>query len=231
MNGQSNNQKIVSLYSVSKVFDRIEHQTPAVSSISFDARPGELVLILGPSGSGKTTLLTLIAGLARPTRGTVSLFGMELEHYSARDLQLLRAKKMGFVFQTFQLINALTAKENIELVVDFADLESSSACRKAELVLERLHIGHLANKFPFEMSQGEKQRIAVARAIVNDPELILADEPTANLESVQGFEVIRLLDHYAKSHQCCVIVASHDLRLRSFADRVLVITDGKISDQ
>lgn len=198
----------------------------AVDKISFDSRPGEMVLFLGPSGSGKTTLLTLIAGLLSPTSGEVVLFGKQVESYSTRDLQQIRARRMGFVFQTFQLIDALTAEENIMLVLHFAGHHKYKTKEKAGMLLNQLHIEHLAKKLPTEMSQGEKQRVAVARAIANDPELILADEPTASLESAQGFEVVRLLHQYAKVHQRCVIVASHDLRLAEYADRVIRMADG-----
>jgi putative ABC transport system ATP-binding protein len=221
---------VVTLVGVSKIFGRNGRRTVAVDKISFDSKPGEMVLFLGPSGSGKTTLLTLIAGLLPPTSGEVVLFGKSVESYSARDLQQLRARQMGFVFQTFQLIDALTAEENIKLVLHFAGHQKQTAKEKASMLLHQLHIGHLADKLPTEMSQGEKQRVAVARAIANDPELILADEPTASLESTQGFEVIRLLHQYAKAHQRCVIVASHDLRLAEYADRVIRMADGRLTE-
>ena len=222
--------RTVTLVDVSKIFGRNGRKTVAVDKISFDSRPGEMVLFLGPSGSGKTTLLTLIAGLLPPTSGEVVLFGKTVERYSIRDLQLLRARQMGFVFQTFQLIDALTAEENIKLVLHFAGHQKQTATEKAGKLLRQLHIDHLADKLPTEMSQGEKQRVAVARAIANDPELILADEPTASLESTQGFEVIRLLHQYAKEYQRCVIVASHDLRLAEYADRVIRMADGRLTE-
>jgi putative ABC transport system ATP-binding protein len=222
--------RTVTLVDVSKIFGKNGRKTVAVDKISFDSRPGEMVLFLGPSGSGKTTLLTLIAGLLPPSSGEVVLFGKPVERYSIRDLQLLRARQMGFVFQTFQLIDALTAEENIKLVLHFAGHQKQTAKEKASMLLHQLHIGHLADKLPTEMSQGEKQRVAVARAIANDPELILADEPTASLESTQGFEVIRLLYQYAKAHQRCVIVASHDLRLAEYADRVIRMADGRLTE-
>lgn len=223
---QHRTTSIVALVDVSKIFGRNGRTTIAVDKISFDSKPGEMVLFLGPSGSGKTTLLTLIAGLLSPTSGEVVLFGKQVESYSTRDLQQLRARRMGFVFQTFQLIDALTAEENIRLVLHFAGHQKHTAKEKAGMLLSQLHIEHLAVKLPTEMSQGEKQRVAVARAIANNPELILADEPTASLESTQGFEVVRLLHQYAKVHQRCVIVASHDLRLAEYADRVIRMADG-----
>jgi putative ABC transport system ATP-binding protein len=226
MNQKISVDSIVTLADASKIFGRNGRTTVAVDRISFNSKPGEIVLFLGPSGSGKTTLLTLIAGLLPPTSGEVILFGKLIESYTSRDLQQLRARRMGFVFQTFELIDALTAEENIRLVLHFNGHKKHTAKEKASMLLSQLHIEHLAQKLPTEMSQGEKQRIAVARAIANNPELILADEPTANLESTQGFEVIRLLHQYAKVHQSCVIVASHDLRLAEYADRVIRMADG-----
>ncbi len=220
----------VSLINVSKSFGTNERPTAAINNISFESAPGELVLFLGPSGSGKTTLLTLIAGLSRPTSGAVSIFGKNVQQYSQRELQQLRAQQMGFVFQTFQLIDAFTAEENINLVLDFAGNSRDAAREKASVILDRLKIHHLATKLPNEMSQGEKQKVAVARAIVNDPELILADEPTASLESTQGFEVIRLLHQYSKDRHRCVIIASHDLRMVQYADRVIRIVDGGFAE-
>lgn len=218
----------VQLVNVTKTFGNNAHKTAAIQNVSVEARKGELLLFLGPSGSGKTTLLTLIAGLLRPTAGSVFLFGRPVERYSARDLQRLRAEKIGFVFQTFLLIDALTVLENVAIVMRFAGAANGEAQRRAAQLLGQLQIEHLTDKFPVALSQGEKQRVAVARAVANDAELILADEPTANLESRQGFDIIRLLHNYAKLRNRSVIVVSHDLRMVEFADRVLRIEDGTI---
>ncbi len=219
------------LVNVTRIFGNNEHKTAAIQNVSAQARRGELLLFLGPSGSGKTTLLTLIAGLLRPTTGSVFLFGRPIEQYSGRELQRLRAERIGFVFQTFLLIDALSVLENVAIVMRFAGVSNGEAHRRAERLLGRLQIEHLGDKFPTALSQGEKQRVAVARAVANDAELILADEPTASLESRQGFEIIHLLHHYAKERNRCVIVVSHDLRMVEFADRVLRIQDGTIRPQ
>ena len=217
---------VVHLAGVSKRFGFNGTETVAVQKVNFQASSGELVLLLGPSGSGKTTLLTLIAGLIRPTSGRVSLFGRSMESYACGQLQQLRARKVGFVFQTFHLIDSLTVTENVALVLRFAGKSRAEAKIQAERLLRRFHIEDLAGKFPTTLSQGEKQRVAVARAIANGAELIIADEPTASLETSQGFEIIRLLHQYAKDENRCVIVASHDLRIAEFADRVLRLEDG-----
>lgn len=220
---------MVEMADVSKIFGTNEHKTTAVRNVSLQASCGELVLLLGPSGSGKTTLLTLAAGLVRPTSGTVSLFGKNVESYVPGELQLLRALRIGFVFQNFHLIDSLKVIENVALVLRFAGKTRAEAKGIARALLEKFHVGHLASKFPSTLSQGEKQRVAVARAIANGAKLIIADEPTASLETGQGFDIIRLLHEYAKKQNRCVIIASHDLRIVEFADRVLRMQDGMLT--
>jgi putative ABC transport system ATP-binding protein len=218
----------VQLLDATKIFGANGHRTRAVRHVSFRALAGELVLLLGPSGSGKTTLLTMAAGLLKPTSGAVVLFGRNIETYSSRELQQLRATHIGFVFQTFHLIDSLSVVENVALVPRFAGKSKREARERADCLLRRLQIQHLETKFPPELSQGEKQRAAVARAIVNDAALIIADEPTASLETKQGLDIIRVLHEYAKTQHRCVIVASHDLRIMAFADRVLRLQDGEL---
>ena len=219
---------ITQLVNVSKIFGSNEHKTTAVQNVSLHASAGELLLLLGPSGSGKTTLLTLIAGLLKPTAGTISLFGKNIESYSGKELQQIRASKIGFIFQTFLLIDSLTAVENVGVVLRFTGKTKNEAHNQAIRLLQQFHIEHLARKFPPTLSQGEKQRVAVARAIANGAELIIADEPTGSLESKQGFDIIQLLQSYSKEQNRCVIIASHDLRLVEFADRILRLEDGMI---
>ena len=224
---KDDNRNIVSLRGVNKTYRINEHVSFGVKDINFDARPGELVLLLGPSGSGKTTLLTLIAGLLKPSEGSISLFQKPIESYSVADLQSLRADRIGFIFQTFLLIDALTSSQNIELVVKFNQKSKKEARRIAETLLKELNIEYLADKLPATMSQGEKQRVAVARAVANNAELILADEPTASLDTENGSIIIELLSSFARDNKC-VIVASHDLRLKKFADRIVFLDNGRI---
>jgi putative ABC transport system ATP-binding protein len=219
---------IVSIKNVSKSYKVNEHSTSAVSNINFEATTGELVLVLGPSGSGKTTLLTLIAGLLSPSEGSISLFQKKIEEYSSVELQKLRAEKIGFIFQTFLLIDALNALQNIELVLKFASKTKREAKIIANSLLKELQIEYLADKLPISMSQGEKQRVAAARAIANRADLILADEPTASLDAANGLIIIELLHNYATKNNKCVIVVSHDLRLKEYADRIIYLEDGRI---
>jgi putative ABC transport system ATP-binding protein len=218
----------VRLVNVSKRYETQRERSSGVHDISLEARHGEMVLFLGPSGSGKTTLLTLAAGLLEPTSGSIELFGDEIRRLPPAELQRLRALHMGFVFQTFHLIDALTVEENVGLVRRLARNHHSPAARNGTDFLERFGLSHLRKAFPPTLSQGEKQRIAIARALANNPELIIADEPTASLSTEDSVETIRILQSAAGSQGKCVLVATHDLRLREYADRVIVLRDGRI---
>ncbi|MBI4428375.1 MAG: ABC transporter ATP-binding protein [Ignavibacteriales bacterium] len=230
MNESLSHPRVVQLENVTKLFKADGQNTAAVHSVTLEVRLGELVVFLGPSGSGKTTLLTLISGLLQPTTGKVFLFGGDVCQYSNEELQRVRARRLGFVFQTFHLIDALTVFENVLLVLRFTGLAKVTARRRVKDLLYQLDIPELAEKFPYHLSQGQKQRVAVARAMANEADLILADEPTSSLESSQGFEIIRLLHSYAREKNKCVIVASHDLRLVEFADRIVRLQDGVIRE-
>ncbi len=228
MNSARNpNHAVVELDDVTKQYGTGDSSTVSLRNISLRAASGEMLVVLGPSGSGKTTLLTLMAGLFEPTAGTVKLFGNRIESYSAQHLQRLRAERIGFVFQSFNLIDALTVTENVALVPRFAGVGRAESRGRALGLLRKLRVDHLAGKFPSTLSRGEKQRVAVARAVANDAELIIADEPTASLETEQGLQMIRLLRHLARGKGKCVVVATHDLRLRDHADRVLRLQDGQ----
>lgn len=218
-------EKIITLENITKLYNINSHESRGVEDINICAARGEQLLILGPSGSGKTTIITLCAGLIQPSKGTVILFGKNVKDYSRSELQKLRADCIGFIFQTFLLIDSLTVTENIKLVQRFSKKRNQIP---PEELLKKFGIYNLRNSFPGNLSQGEKQRAAVARAIANDPALILADEPTASLESNQGFVIIELLKKYAAEENKCVIVVSHDLRISKYADRILKIEDGKI---
>ena len=226
MNGFATPGPVTRLEKVTKIFNGSGQPTTAVRDVSLEARRGEMVLLLGPSGSGKTTLLTLVAGLTRPTSGSIWLFGKNVDEYSAAELQSLRAEMIGFVFQTFLLIDSLTAAENIDIVLRFNRKRRTERAAKTRALLGELGIEHLAARFPRAMSQGEKQRVAIARAIANDAELIIADEPTGSLETRQAVDIIALLHGQAKRRNATVLVASHDLRLKEFADRTLRLQDG-----
>jgi putative ABC transport system ATP-binding protein len=213
---------------VSKSYDGTGKGTVALKNISFASAPGEMILLLGPSGSGKTTFLTLLAGMQGPTSGEVYLFGKRTLEYSQRDLQIIRARRIGFVFQTFYLIDSLTVIQNVMLVMKFAGTVKDIARKTARTYLEKFGVNHLANCLPSKISQGEKQRVAIARALVNGAELIIADEPTGCLASQQGLEIVELLKKSCIEENRCVVIASHDERIVSLADRVLYLSDGEM---
>lgn len=225
----SNNIIAAELVEVSKIFSRSGNEVAALNNVTFRTTMGEMVLLLGPSGSGKTTLLTLLAGLQQPTRGEVLIFGKRVQDYRIAELQKIRARQMGFIFQTFCLLDSLRVIDNVTLVMKFAGISSRAARVHATECLERFGVGHLRNEFPGKLSQGEKQRVAVARAIAAGARLILADEPTGSLPTEQGMTIIEFLHKSVATDNISVVVASHDERISKYADRVLHIRDGVLT--
>ncbi|NND35162.1 MAG: ABC transporter ATP-binding protein [Saprospiraceae bacterium] len=228
---KKSSEAIVEMINVSKTLGDENRSTTVLQNVNFRAHAGELILILGPSGSGKSTFLTTLAGLQSPNSGLVRLFGKNIQEYSARELQLLRARQIGFVFQTFNLIDALTATENIVLVGKFVRSKRKNLVDRAINLLDLLGVSYLARSYPGQMSQGEKQRVAIARALMNHADLILADEPTGNLPSEQGLEIVKMLRNEVRRNNRCLIMVSHDQRVASFSDRVFSIQDGAITQQ
>ena len=203
----------------------------AVHDVSLSVSRGEIVLIMGPSGSGKTTLLSMLGALLKPSEGTIQLNGTVISALAESRLPEIRLKQFGFIFQDFNLLSALTTLENVAIVAELAGSRSSTARRKATDLLRELGLGERLNFLPEKLSGGEKQRVAIARALVNDPALILADEPTANLDSKIGQEIMRLLRRIAKEQRRSVIIVSHDQRIRDIADRVLWLEDGDLKKE
>lgn len=199
----------------------------AVSEVSLDVDAGEVVLIIGPNGSGKTTLLSMLGGLVRPTRGIVRVEGRALNEMSEGELEDFRLRRVGYVFQTFRLIEALDVRENVQLVIELAG--SAGAKRKAQAVLDRVGALHLSDRDTKSLSGGEKQRVAIARALANDPAIILADEPTGSLDTEAGEAAIALLTDAARRDRRAVVIVSHDTRIAHHADRVVRMSDGKVA--
>lgn len=202
----------------------------AVRGVSFSVDAGEVVLIMGPSGSGKTTLLSMMGALLRPTSGTISLDGIVVSTLGESRLPAIRLRKFGFVFQDFNLLSALTVLENVAIVAELTGLKRREARAKATQILTELGLKGRLGFLPEKLSGGEKQRVAIARALVNDPALILADEPTANLDSAIGHEIMRILRRIAKENGRAVVIVSHDQRIRDIADRVLWLEDGEFAE-
>jgi putative ABC transport system ATP-binding protein len=202
----------------------------AVQDVSLSVAPGELVLIMGPSGSGKTTLLSMLGVLLKPSSGEIRLNGDVISALKENRLPDIRLRKFGFIFQDFNLLSALTALENVAIVAELAGVKSGVARKKAAALLADLGLGERLNFLPEKLSGGEKQRVAIARALVNDPALILADEPTANLDSKIGHEIMRLLRSIAIVQGRSVVIVSHDQRIKDIADRVLWLEDGQFNE-
>ncbi len=200
----------------------------AVRGVSMTIEPGEFTVIAGPSGSGKTTLLNLIGALDVPTAGTVMLENAVLAELSRDQLSDLRLRKIGFVFQAYNLIPVLSAIENVEFTMVLSGVSEKDRTDRAMKVLNELGIGELANKRPNEMSGGQQQRVAVARAIVNDPALVLADEPTANLDSKTGEELLDLMENMNREKQITFVFSSHDPQVIERAHRLITLKDGQI---
>ena len=221
---------ILEVRGVTKVFGSGDAAVRAVDGVDMTVRRGEIVLVMGPSGSGKTTLLTLIGGLLRPTAGSVVIQGLETSSLPESQLPAVRRERVGFIFQTFNLLDSLTAIENVQLALDVAGVGPARARERAEALLMESGLGHRLRFSPRQLSGGEKQRVSIARALANAPLLILADEPTANLDSKNGHDVMVLLRDIAKRERHSVVVVSHDHRIREIADRVLWLEDGRFRD-
>lgn len=215
---------------LTKTFGDGELAVHAVRDVDLDVGIGEVVLIMGPSGSGKTTLLLMLGAMLRPSSGSVVVDGIDLATAPERRLPTLRARHLGFVFQDFNLLSALTAVENVELACNLAGTIGRLAHLRARQLLERVGLSHRLDFRPDQLSGGEKQRVAIARALANDPKLILADEPTANLDSGHGRDIARLLRQLALEDRRSIVIVSHDDRLREVADRVLWLEDGAFGE-
>lgn len=214
---------------LSKIYGQGETAVKAIDNISFRVHHGEIVLIMGPSGSGKTTLLSMAGGLLSSSSGKIVLDKVELTSLNRKKLSETRLRDIGFVFQSFNLLQNLTAWENVTLAGELNSLSWSQAKEKAEVLLKKLHLDHRKNHLPSKLSGGEQQRVSIARALMNNPKIILADEPTGNLDSKSGHEVMMLFHNIAKDEKKAVVIVSHDSRIKDIADRTLWIEDGTVS--
>ncbi|UCC67746.1 MAG: ABC transporter ATP-binding protein [Armatimonadota bacterium] len=219
---------IVRTKDLSRVYTMGGTEVKALDDVALDIRRGEYVSIMGPSGSGKSTLFNMIGGLDKPTRGTVFIDEVDMAQLTASELAFLRCRKIGYIFQTFNLIPVMTALENVTLPMVFAGLTTEDALEKGAELLSTVGLGDRRDHKPTELSGGQQQRVAVARALANDPAIILADEPTGNLDLRTGKEIIDLLRQMNEEKKVTVISATHDLKMIDVSDRVVWIRDGKI---
>ena len=215
---------------VSRSFGKSGTEVLAVHHVSFQVSAGELLLLMGPSGSGKTTLLAMLGCILRPTSGHIRVQGKEVGTLPSKELARLRAETIGFVFQGFNLLSALTAWENVALAGDLLPRRPRNMHSRSVEILKNIGLGHRLYHLPENLSAGEKQRVAFARALVNSPRIILADEPTANLDSENRDMVASLLRQAVKEQGVSVIIATHDERILQAADRVIRIEDGQLTD-
>jgi len=212
---------------LTKVFRTEEVETTALNKVTITVNEGEYVAVMGPSGCGKSTLLNILGLLDNPTSGSYVFNGTEVAHLKERDRTIFRKGNIGFVFQSFNLIDELTVYENVELPLIYLRMKSGDRKKSVEDVLARMKIGHRAKHFPQQLSGGQQQRVAIARAVVANPKLILADEPTGNLDSKNGIEVINLLSELNKEGTT-IIMVTHSERDAGYAHRIVNLFDGQV---
>ena len=221
---------LVELRAVSKVYGEGAAQVQALEGINLDVAAGELVAVMGPSGSGKSSLLTIAGGLEDPTNGSVAIDGVDLVAQSAKGRARLRRRTIGFVFQDFNLLAGLTAAENVSMPLELDGTNARTARAAAIAALQELDLAERADAFPDDLSGGERQRVAIARAIVGERRLLLADEPTGALDTVNGEGVLRLLRQITRRGAAAILV-THDAQLASWADRIVFLRDGRVVDE
>jgi len=213
---------------VTKIYKSGSIEVDALRDVSFSLKQGEFAAIVGPSGSGKSTLMHILGTIDKPTKGEVFIDGVETSKMNGDMLAEFRNKKLGFVFQAFNLVNGLDAEKNVELPLMVNPIPESERRKRADKLLVMLGLGQRLKLKPTQLSGGEQQRVAVARALVNNPSLILADEPTGNLDSKSGEEVMKLLQQISRSNKVTIVIVTHNPETTRYCDRIIHIRDGKI---
>jgi putative ABC transport system ATP-binding protein len=219
---------VVEAKDVTKVYEAGEIKVTALSDVNLQVERGEFISIMGPSGSGKTTLLSILGCLDKPTSGQVIIDGLDVATMREAELPKIRAEKIGFVFQTFNLIPTLSALENVELPMERGKILKSERRSRALELLKSVGLEDKADRRPNRLSSGEQQRVAIARALANGPAIILADEPTGNLDSKTGREIVQLLRKLSREEERTVILVTHDKQMASLSNRMLFLRDGKL---
>jgi putative ABC transport system ATP-binding protein len=222
-------QAAIAVRALTKKYEEGSAGTLALRGVDLDVHSGEVLMLMGPSGSGKTTLLSIMGCILTASSGSVRIAGQEITHLREKELPAVRLKNIGFVFQGFNLFPTLTAGENVELMLDLKGLKADAARRRAQELLDQVGLGEKYASFPSDLSGGQKQRVAVARALAGDPKIILADEPTAALDSHTGQNVMEMMSDLAHKRGRAVVIVTHDSRVLHFADRIVRIEDGAIA--
>jgi len=219
---------VIELRDLQRYYKMGAETVKALDGVELEIQRGEYVSIVGPSGSGKTTLFNLVGGLDKPTKGNVFIDGVDISQLDAYELAWLRCRKIGYIFQSFNLIQVLTALENVSLPTVFAGTPHDEGLKKAEKLLDQVGLGERLHHRPTELSAGQQQRVAIARALANDPAIILADEPTGNLDLNTGMEIIDLLHGLNKMRGLTLVAATHDLKMIKASDRIVWMRDGVV---
>jgi putative ABC transport system ATP-binding protein len=219
---------ILAVRNITKIYGEGENRVIAVDNVSLQLSPGEVLLIMGPSGSGKTTLLSMMGCILRPTSGEIEVDGRAVNALREAELPEIRRRYIGFVFQSFNLFPSLTAQENVELVLRLKGIQKKQLRAEALALLDQVGLVRRARLYPPDLSGGEKQRTALARALAGNPPIILADEPTANLDSKTGHDVLALLHDLAEDAGKAIAIVSHDPKAEGLAHRVAVLADGRL---
>lgn len=217
--------RVKNLYKIYRVG---ETKVRALNGVDFDLYKGEFVAIVGTSGSGKSTLLNMLAGLEKPTKGEIIIGKVHIEKLTEKELVTFRRERVGFIFQSYNLLNTMNAIENVALPLSFRGVSRKERLKRAERYMELVGVGDQARHMPNQMSGGQQQRVGIARALVVNPQIIFADEPTGNLDSRTTMEVLRLMQRIVKEQQQTLVMVTHDNNLASYADRRIRIVDGKI---
>jgi len=219
---------VIELRDLKRYYKMGAETVKALDGVELEIQRGEYVSVVGPSGSGKTTLFNLVGGLDKPTEGSVFIDGVDISQLDAYELAWLRCRKIGYIFQSFNLIQVLTALENVALPTVFAGTPHDEGLKKAEKLLDQVGLSERLHHRPTELSAGQQQRVAIARALANDPAIILADEPTGNLDLNTGMEIIDLLHGLNKMRGLTLVAATHDLKMIKASDRIVWMRDGVI---
>ena len=222
-------QSIVSIRNLNHYFGKRSLRKQVIFDINLEIKSGEIVIMTGQSGSGKTTLLSLMGGLRSVQKGSLRVLGQELNGANENQLVLVR-RQIGYIFQAHNLLQFMTARQNVQMSVELHETISHQQARaKSEAILKAVGLGGRMNYYPHNLSGGQKQRVAIARALVNRPKLVLADEPTAALDSKTGREVVDLMQHLAQEQRCAILLVTHDNRILDIADRIVDMEDGRLT--